>query len=141
MECYGCAGHDGFVIDRPTYIIDGRRVRSLEDFWTAIGEAVNGPGGYFASNMDAFEDALAGGMGQPDDGRCTFVWTHSEESRSALGYPETVRQLELRLAKCHPTSRPLVEADLENARSAVGPSVFDWLVEAIEGSPARLRLE
>jgi len=31
------------------YIIDGRQVGNLEDFWRVMGEAVNGPGGYFGS--------------------------------------------------------------------------------------------
>ena len=38
------------------YVINGSQVESLEDFWRLIGEAVNGPGGYFGSNLDAFND-------------------------------------------------------------------------------------
>jgi Barstar (barnase inhibitor) len=43
------------------YVIDGGQVGSLEDFWRVIGEAVNGPGGYFGQNLDAFNDCLRGG--------------------------------------------------------------------------------
>ena len=50
------------------YLIDGRRVSSLEDFYRVMGEAVNGPGGYFGSNLDAFNDCLRGGCGTPEDG-------------------------------------------------------------------------
>jgi RNAse (barnase) inhibitor barstar len=122
----------------PTYVIDGLHIGTLEDFWREIGEAVNGPGGYFASNLDALDDCLAGGMGQPRDGKCTFIWENSASSRAALGYEETARQLELRLRHCHPTARPRVRADLERARAQQGPTVFDWLVEAFEESPATL---
>jgi hypothetical protein len=52
-----------------------------------------------------------------------------------LGYPETVRQLELRLARCHPSNRQRVRENLERARLGVGPMVFYWLVEIIEGGP------
>ena len=35
--------------------------------WRVMGEAVNGPGGYFGRNLDAFADCLRGGFGTPDD--------------------------------------------------------------------------
>lgn len=141
MDSYEHDGHDGLVDEGPTYVLDGNLIGSLEDFWIVIGEAVNGPDGYFARNLDALDDALLGGMGQPDDGRCVFVWTHSAESRLALGYEETVRQLEKRLAGCSFSARPTVTADLDRARGTEGPTVFDWLVEAFERSPAALRLK
>ncbi|MFE3458975.1 barstar family protein [Nocardiopsis aegyptia] len=48
-----------------TYVIQGSEVSGLEDFWRAVGEAVNGPGGYFGTNLDAFADCLSGGYGRP----------------------------------------------------------------------------
>ncbi len=51
--------------------------------------------------------------------------------RSCGSYPETVLQLEKRLARCHPTNREDVQAELEQARNARGLTVFDWLVEII----------
>jgi hypothetical protein len=47
----------------PTYVLDGRQIRTLEDFWPVIGEAINGPGGHFGRNLDAFTDCLSGGFG------------------------------------------------------------------------------
>lgn len=32
---------------RVVYEIDGDQILDTDGFWTAIGEAVNGPGGYF----------------------------------------------------------------------------------------------
>ncbi|WP_279492162.1 hypothetical protein [Actinomadura sp. KC216] len=29
------------------YVVEGARTESLEGFWRVMGEAVNGPGGYF----------------------------------------------------------------------------------------------
>ena len=123
------------------YVIPGERVTSLESFYTLVGEAVNGPGGYFGGNLDAFVDCLRGGFGTPDEG---FVirWQHSEASKKALGYPETVRQLELRLTQCQPDNIPFVSEDLERARRGQGPTVFDWLVEIIcEVEGVELKLE
>ncbi len=101
---------------------------------------MNGPGGYFASNVDALDDAFSGGMGQPEHGRCTFIWEHSDDSRRALGYPETVRQLEKRLERCHPTSREKVSADLRRARAGEGATAFHWLLDCFKDGPATLLL-
>jgi RNAse (barnase) inhibitor barstar len=114
------------------YIIDGRQVWNLEDFWRVMGEAVNGPGGYFGSSLDAFNDCLWGGFGTPEDDDFVVEWRDHEVSRFNLGYEETVRQLELMLARCHPSNRPRFQADLDAARAGQGPTVFDWLVEIFE---------
>lgn len=123
------------------YVVEGAQVESLEDFWRVMGEAVNGPGGYFGRNLDAFSDCLRGGFGTPDDDDFIVEWRDHDLSRQHLGYSETVRQLELKLARCHPSNRPSVRADLETARAGLGPTVFDWLMEIFEGEvPGRLRL-
>ncbi|MFD3441425.1 barstar family protein [Streptomyces sp. NPDC058685] len=124
-----------------TYVIDGAEVTGLDSFWRVIGEAVNGPEGYFGRNLDAFADCLGGGMGTPDDGDYVIEWRDHESSRRALGHPETARQLELRLARCHPSNKAAVAEDLERARAGEGPTVFDELVGIIEErAPGVLRL-
>ncbi|WP_328860226.1 barstar family protein [Streptomyces sp. NBC_00306] len=124
-----------------TYVIDGAEVTGLDSFWRVIGEAVNGPEGYFGRNLDAFADCLSGGMGTPDDGDYRIEWRDHESSRRALGHPETVRQLELRLARCHPSNKAAVAEELARARAGEGPTVFDELVGIIEErAPGVLRL-
>ncbi|MER5966931.1 barstar family protein [Streptomyces sp. NPDC002057] len=123
------------------YVLDGSRIETLEDFWRAIGEAVNGPGGYFGGNLDAFNDCLHGGFGTPDDGDFTVEWHDHTHSRRALGHLETARQLEIRRGRCHPTHRPSVAHELAAARAGEGPTVFDWLVEAFAyAAPGTLSL-
>lgn len=126
---------------RAVYVLDGAKVTSLEGFWQLMGEAVNGHGGYFGTNLDAFADCLSGGFGTPDDDDFAVEWRDHEISRQHLGYPETVRQLELRLARCHPTNSLLVRFDLEDARADRGPTVFEWLVEIFnDKAPGALQL-
>ncbi len=106
-----------------------------------MGEAVNGPGGYFGRNLDAFADCHSGGFGTPDDGDFVVEWRDHEESRAHLGHAETARQLEIRLTRCHPTNRPAVGADLVAARGGRGTTVFDRLIEIFgERAPGVLRL-
>ena len=123
------------------YVIDGGRVEDTTGFYTVLGEAVNGPGGYFGQNLDSLNDCLRGGFGTPEDMPFRFVWSRSEHSRLALGYPETVRQLEVRLAHCHPTNRVIVQAELAAARRSEGQTVFDWLVGIFMDQQVRLELQ
>jgi RNAse (barnase) inhibitor barstar len=67
------------------YRIDGRKIKSVKDFYREIGRSVNGPGGYFGRNLDALADCLRGGFGTPDDRPYEFEWKHSELSRERLG--------------------------------------------------------
>jgi hypothetical protein len=127
------------------YVLEGARIRSLDDFWSVWLEALGGDGRRFGRNLDAFNDALSGGPGTPetgdDDDDWTYLveWREHELSRASLGYPETVCQLERRLTTCHPLNRPHVQADLDAARAGHGPT--DWLVAIFEDHiPGRLRL-
>jgi RNAse (barnase) inhibitor barstar len=121
--------------------VAGAEVTSLESFWRVIGEAVNGPGGYFGRNLDAFADCLSGGFGTPDDDDFVIEWRDHERSRRALGREETVRQLRLRLERVHPQNRPVVQEELDEAEAGRGTTVFDWLVRIMEErAPGALRL-
>ncbi len=125
---------------RRTYEIDGARFSTLEAFYDEISRVLI-PDADWGRNLDAFNDILRGGFGTPEGG---FVlrWRNSQISRRRLGYPETARQLQLRLQKCHPTNREAVRGDLEAAQQGRGPTVFDWLVEIIEDhSPAGAQAE
>ncbi|MBA4043287.1 MAG: barnase inhibitor [Erythrobacter sp.] len=111
------------------YVLDGSKVTSLEAFFDEVSVTLI-PGAYWGRNLDAFNDILRGGFGTPDEG---FVlrWTHSDASRACLGYAETVRQLEKRLERCHPTNRDRVRAELRQAQLGRGATVFDWLLAII----------
>jgi RNAse (barnase) inhibitor barstar len=124
-----------------TYVIDGAEVTGLERFWQVIGAAVNGPGGQFGRNLDAFADCLRGGYGTPDDGDFVIEWRRHDISRRALGHEETARALQRRLERAYPGNRAAVQAQLDEALVGRGPTVFDWLVEIIEEeAPGVLRL-
>ncbi|MBE1467197.1 barstar family protein [Kibdelosporangium phytohabitans] len=66
-----------------TFHIDGRFATTMTGFYCAIGEAVNGPGGYFGWNMDALADCLKSGQfgaTRP----FTLVWHDSAIARTQL---------------------------------------------------------
>ncbi|MFB7244192.1 Barstar domain containing protein [Streptomyces populi] len=64
------------------FTIDGRHIVDKDSFHCAIGEAVNGPGGYFGWNLDALDDCLRGGWGATTP--FTLHWDHSAEARTRL---------------------------------------------------------
>ena len=84
-----------------TYPLDGRNIKSANDFYREIGAAVNGHDGYFGRNLDALADCLRGGFGTPEHGRYEFEWRHSASSRRQLarsattsrGFFESVRDV------------------------------------------------
>jgi RNAse (barnase) inhibitor barstar len=117
--------------NKRVYEIDGEKFWTLEQFYIEVSQILI-PGAHWGHNLDAFNDILRGGFGTPEDG-FIFRWRNSATSRKRLSYPETVRQLELRLQRCHSTNRASVALDLEHAKASTGPTVFDWLIEIIQG--------
>lgn len=126
------------------YEIDGSRFSTLEEFFDEVSRVML-PGQRWGHNLDAFNDILRGGFGTPENG-FTINWKNHALSKERLGYGETIRQLELRLQRCHPKNREYVMTDLASARAHRGQTVFDWLVGIIRihglgGSEERDRVE
>ncbi len=117
------------MLRKQIFEIDGRNFSTLEAFYDEINRVLI-PDAEWGHNLDAFNDILRGGFGTPDEG---FVlrWNNAAISRERLGYPETIRQLEQRLERCHPLNRPHVMRELERAKAQQGSTVFDWLIEII----------
>ena len=65
-----------------TYQLDGHNVTDLEGFYCAIGEAINGPGGYFGWNGAALRDCLSGGWGAARPFR--LIWHDAAVARAHL---------------------------------------------------------
>lgn len=63
--------------------LDGAEMHTRAGFYCALGEAVNGPRGYFGANLDALGDCLAGSAAE---GRLSrIVWRDLNESSVFLG--------------------------------------------------------
>jgi RNAse (barnase) inhibitor barstar len=112
-----------------TYEIDGQNFSTLEELYEEFSRKVI-PGAQWGHNLNAFNDVLFGGFGTPPGG-FTLVWKNSDFSRERLGYPETVRKLQDRLAHCHSSAKESVQSKLKAAERGEGPTVFDWLIEIV----------
>ncbi|MDH6116066.1 RNAse (barnase) inhibitor barstar [Kitasatospora sp. GAS204A] len=75
------------------YQLDGRHMVDEDSFYCALGEAVNGPGGYFGWNLSALDDCAGGRWGATPP--FTVEWRHSEAARSRLAAPFLAEVLEI----------------------------------------------
>ncbi len=114
---------------KPIYVIDGNDFTTLEGFFDAISSSLI-PDTEWGRNLDALNDILRGGFGTADSG---FVirWLNSHKSREFLGYTETIRQLNIQLQSCHPSSVSYIGEKITAAESGQGSTVYDWLLEII----------
>jgi RNAse (barnase) inhibitor barstar len=71
--------------DRASLVVtlDGREVIDETSFFLALGEAVNGPAGYFGAGLDALRDCFCGSFGVALP--FTVKWAHSQYSKQAIG--------------------------------------------------------
>ncbi|MCX5392152.1 barstar family protein [Streptomyces sp. NBC_00094] len=77
--------HHGAPGDRPAghaYALDGRHVTDEPGLYLALGEAVNGPGGYFGGNLGALADCLGGTFGYTAP--ATLLWRDAATAREHL---------------------------------------------------------
>ncbi|MDR7385580.1 barstar family protein [Promicromonospora iranensis] len=114
--------------DLPVLVVDGTRFSDLDGFAREFSRLLNGY--TWRGNLDALDDILRGGYGTPEGG-WVLRWLGSEQSRAALGHPETARRLERLLTSVDPSNRASFETRLAAARRGEGPTLFDEIVAII----------
>lgn len=128
-------------MSRVVYVIDGRNIRSINEFCVAAGEAVGGPGHYFGGNLDGLNDCLSGGFGTPDDGDFEFVITSADTLRETLGYSATLAWRESR-PHTRGTPNGNWHADrVDDACSGRGQTLFDISLEIFSDQNVTLTLK
>ncbi|MCM2390009.1 barstar family protein [Streptomyces albipurpureus] len=65
------------------YELDGRHATDEPGLYCALGEAINGPGGYFGSSTGGLDDCLRGGFGARAP--ATLIWRGHQIARESLG--------------------------------------------------------
>ncbi|MFF1497634.1 barstar family protein [Streptomyces sp. NPDC058304] len=66
------------------YELDGRHITDTPSLFLALGEAVNGPGGYFGGCLDALVDCLRGNFGYTAP--ATLLWRNAGTARKHLSH-------------------------------------------------------
>ncbi|GAA2508544.1 hypothetical protein GCM10010406_51290 [Streptomyces thermolineatus] len=73
--------------DRPAghaYRLDGRHITDEPGLYLALGEAINGPGGYFGGCLGALDDCLGGTFGYTAP--ATLLWRDASTARTHLSH-------------------------------------------------------
>ncbi|MGV9932141.1 barstar family protein [Streptomyces olivaceoviridis] len=84
--------------------LDGDHIFTKSGFFCALGEAVNGPGGYFGSNLDALADCLSSSLDEKPLVR--VVWRNFRASQEVLDRAfldsaiEVMREFRVDIAIC-----------------------------------------
>ena len=118
--------------------VDGDDVYDFAGFIQQFNSSFSRFGVAWDGNLDAFKDYLV----WPDE-PYDLVWVRSDLSRRRLGHGEMAKWLEANLRECHPAGVPGVRHRLAAAQRAEGQTLFELLVEIIEGNKhyVTLRLE
>ncbi|MGW0904259.1 barstar family protein [Streptomyces sp. NPDC002853] len=69
------------------YALDGRHITDEPSIYLALGEAVNGPGGYFGGCLAALDDCLRGAFGHTSP--ATLLWRNAATARAHLSHSLT----------------------------------------------------
>lgn len=117
-----------------TVQIEGGRFSNLKEFYDEVERCLtSGLDWKIGRNLDAFDDILNGGFGMHNYGeKIELIWINSDRSKTKLGYNETVKYLQEKLGKCHPTEKIEVKEELELAKSGAGKTLFEIIVEIIK---------
>lgn len=114
--------------------IDGGRFSNLKGFYDEVERGLTiGLEWKIGRNLDAFDDVLEGGFGMHDYGEdIELIWTNSERSKLKLGYEETVKYLQDKLGKCHPTAKEKLYKNWNWQKNGIGKTLFEIIVEMIK---------
>jgi RNAse (barnase) inhibitor barstar len=77
-----------------TIFLNGNNITDIPSFFCAIGEAINGPGGYFGETLEGFEDCLCGGFGLIPPFK--LIWKNAEISKKNLTKKEWEKELNVK---------------------------------------------
>jgi len=113
--------------------LDGSDVDDVEGFFCAIGEAVNGPGGYFGQTINGFADAAVGGFGTTKPWK--LVIRNHERAKLALGYAESHRYSSeyYRIASfADADAKQTAQRELLDLANGRGKTLFAQIVEILE---------
>jgi len=115
------------------FIIDGDNFNTLDEFFDEVQRELIGNFKEFGRNLDAFNDILNGSFGKFDDELIKIIWKNSEKSKQDLGFPETIKYLEAKLKKCHPSNKDSFKNELQDAQENKGNPLFQIIIEIISG--------
>jgi len=114
------------------YTVDGRGVRSFDDFVAAMNAGFIRPaGGLWNGNLDAFNDYLS----WPDDVEYELELLGAGNCIGSLGHEAQAEWLRTHIRTCHPSAVADMRSRLERAEASEGETLFDAIREIVTANP------
>ncbi|WCR25469.1 barstar family protein [Paenibacillus thiaminolyticus] len=106
-----------------TFYLDGAHIRDYASFFCALGESINGPGGYFGFDFNSLIDCLHGGYGAVSP--FTLIWTNYKVAEHCLDVQAWEKEIKYRSNEYSGEepffeergNRPLFQALVENLKN------------------------
>jgi len=114
----------------PTLTIDGNNFSDFEGFVREFNPAVFGDDRTWMGGFGALNDLLRGGYGTPE-GPYIIEWLNAHKSREDLGKDATLKWLEARKDRVHPTNREHWAMQIELMKHNTGETLFMMIVDII----------
>jgi RNAse (barnase) inhibitor barstar len=117
-----------------TLVINGNNFSDLQSFYDETVNVLTVDfADKFGRNMNAFDDILLGGFRKFEyQETINLIWKNAEKSKKDLGWPETIKYIEDKLKKCHPSNIKSIENDLKLAKEGKGQTLFEIIVDRIK---------
>lgn len=118
---------------KKTFTIYGDNFSDFQSFTKEFSFNVLSNKHNWNGSLDAFNDILRGGFGDIEENdEIEIIWKNSKKSITDLSYHETIKKLNEKYEKCHPTNKEFVIQEINMARKNQGPTIFDWIIEIIK---------
>ncbi len=106
------------------FIMDGTHITDYAAFFCALGEAINGPGGYYGSDLASMTDCCYGGFGT--EGAFTLIWENHDVAKMSLDEKCWLEEMKYRQLE---DERSLSEATLHEVAEG---SLFECILEVMK---------
>ncbi|PYI37513.1 ribonuclease inhibitor [Arthrobacter psychrolactophilus] len=119
------------------YRIDGGEVHSIADLYEQFNRELMAEQDWILGpTLDGLNDVLYRIDSEIRDGvPATFVWIDHAHSRDALGFDETQRWLNNKLAQPNSFNQRGIQSDLDELQQGIGKTYFEIILEIFAEHP------
>jgi len=123
----------------PIYELEGKNISDYSSFYCALGEAINGPRGYFGANLDGLRDVLLDGL----DGASPFrlIWKNSDVARKNLNREAWDKEWEVQDKQLLHDYNDSTNMNIANRNMSDGDGLFESVFEMLIESGINVQLK
>lgn len=117
----------------PALVLDGSTFKSIDLFYDEVEVAWGMMSEDWGRNLDAFNDILRGGFGEPTKNPpFRLVIRNAQDAQGLLGHCYRIEQLQKRRETADESWYAEIDSDIEEARAGRGKTTWDELLEIMQ---------